>query len=165
MLIIAQPFPTFLWLPSDRLYITVCQYSHRHLPPPAPGFTFISLCVFPLTVPPSSLRFLGSAGMSPQLQSTNQFPSESVTSYFICSLPISSAPPPIFSQFDINLTCFIFPCIPGPFFFLANASFDNCTFKSDQSHTHFNTLLLRLVFHFGEGKRQKLTYTLPCVCF
>lgn len=38
---------------------------------------------------------------------------------------------PFLPNFDINLTCFIFPCIPGPFSFLADASSENCTFKSD----------------------------------
>lgn len=115
-----SPMTSFKLLSANILILT-----SRH------PFPFISLCVFPLTLSQSPPRFLDSAGMSPQLQSTNQFPSESVTSYFICSLPISSAPPPIFTQFDINLTYIIFPCIPGPFFFPAKASSDNCTFKSD----------------------------------
>lgn len=118
-----------------------------------PLLGFLSSCsvYFPLTVSRSSPWFLGSAGMSPQLKSTNQFSSESVTSYFICSLPISSAPPPIFTQFDINLMCFIFPCIPSPLSCLADASSVNCTFKSSESHTQFNTHSLFLGFHFGKA--------------
>ena len=90
--------------PMAGFRITARQYSPLSLPSTLLSPLFhLTLCISPDRSHFSSLWFLGFAGMSPPLQSSNQFPPESVTSHLTSRLFLAS-----FSELCINFMCLFF---------------------------------------------------------